>query len=75
MSVAEPHTQVWWGGGVAKAPQNLKKLIYRMYIIYILKNVAYKNWSCPPKFWVISMVLLKEREIILKSYNLRGLTN
>ena len=29
----------------------------------------------PLKFWVISMVLLKEREIILKSYNLRGLTN
>ena len=62
-------------GGGAKAPQNFKKLIYSMYIIYILKNVAYKNWSCLPKFWVISMVLLKEKEIILKSYNLRGLTN
>ena len=46
-----------------------------MYIIYILKNVAYKNWNWFIKFWVISMVFLKEREIILRSYNLRGLTN
>ena len=63
-------------GGGAKAPQNFKKLIYSIYIIYILKNIACKNWSWPPpRFWVISIVLLKEREIILKSYNLRGLTN
>ena len=58
------------GGGL-----NFKKLFYSIYIIYILKNVACKNWSPPPKFWVISMALLKEREIILKLYNLRGLTN
>ena len=62
-------------GGGLRPPQNFKKLFYSIYIIYILKNVACKNWSCPPKFWVISMVLLKEREIILKLYNLRGLTN
>ena len=66
-SVAEPHTRV---GG-----QSFKKLFYSIYIIYILKNVAGKNWSWPSQFWVISMVLLIEREIILKSYNLRGLTN
>ena len=54
---------------MAWPPQNFKKLFYSIYIIYILKNVACKNWSCPP------MVLLKEREIILKLYNLRGLTN
>ena len=34
--VAEPHTKAW-------PPQNFKKLIYSMYIIYILKNVACKN--------------------------------
>ena len=38
-AMAEPHTKV----GGAKAPQNFKKLIYSMYIIYILKNVACKN--------------------------------
>ena len=27
----------------------LKKLFYSIYIIYILKNVACKNWSCPPQ--------------------------
>ena len=36
-------------GGGAKAPQNLKKLIYSMYIIYILKNIACKNWNWPPQ--------------------------
>ena len=39
MAVAEPHTQV----GGPRPPQNFKKLIYSMYIIYILKNVACKN--------------------------------
>ena len=62
-------------GGGPRPPQNFKKLIYSMYIIYILKNIACKIEVGPPKFWVISMILLKEREIILKSYNLRGLTN
>ena len=38
-AVAEPYTQV----GGPRPPQNFKKLIYSMYIIYILKNVAYKN--------------------------------
>ena len=38
-AVAEPHTQV----GGPRPPQNFKKLIYSMYIIYILKNVACKN--------------------------------
>ena len=37
--VAEPHTKV----GGPRPPQNFKKLIYSMYIIYILKNVACKN--------------------------------
>ena len=55
-------------GGGPRPPQSFKKLFYSIYIIYILKNIAYKNWSWSPKFWVISMVLLKEREIILKSY-------
>ena len=35
-------------GGGPRPPQSLKKLFYSIYIIYILKNVAYKNWNCPP---------------------------
>ena len=30
-------------GGGPRPPQNFKKLIYSMYIIYILKNVVCKN--------------------------------
>ena len=72
LAVVEPHTRA----GGPRLAQNLKKLFYSIYIIYILKNVACKNWSWShPKFWVISMVLLKEREIIIKSCNLRGVTN
>ena len=33
------HTQRWG----PRPPQNFKKLIYSMYIIYIFKNVACKN--------------------------------
>ena len=36
----------WWShtqGWEPKAPQNLKKSFYSMYIIYILKNVVCKN--------------------------------
>ena len=35
VAVAEPHTS-----GGAKAPQNLKKLFYSIYIIYILKKYS-----------------------------------
>ena len=38
------------GGATHKGPQNIKKLIYSMFIIYILKNVACKNWSSPLNF-------------------------
>ena len=34
-------------GGATHKGQNFKKLIYSMFIIYILKNVACKNWTWP----------------------------
>ena len=47
-------------------PQNFKKLIYSMYIIYILKNVACKNWSWPPQILSYFNGTLKRKRNYIK---------
>ena len=60
--VAEPHTKLGGQG----PPQNLKKLIYSMYIICILKNVACKNWSWPPQILSYFNGALKRKRNYIK---------
>ena len=52
--------------GRPRPPQNLKKLIYSMYIICILKNVACKNWSWPPQILSYFNGALKRKRNYIK---------
>ena len=53
-------------GGGPRPPQNFKKLIYSMYIIYILKNIACKNWSWPPQILSYFNDTLKRKRNYIK---------